>query len=46
MNVVFPDPDAPTRKTNSPFSNSTVMSRRATVEPLYVLVTFSNRIIS
>ncbi len=34
MKVVLPEPDAPTRKTNSPFSISTVMSRRATVEPL------------
>ena len=43
MKVVLPDPTGPTRKTNSPLSISTVQSRSATVEPLYVLVTFSNR---
>ncbi len=43
MKVVLPDPEGPTRKTNSPLSISTVQSRSATVEPLYVLVTFSKR---
>ena len=34
MNVVLPEPEDPTRKTNSPLSISTDMSRRATVDPL------------
>ena len=34
MKVVLPEPDGPTRKTNSPLSMSTEMSRRATVDPL------------
>ena len=34
MNVVLPEPDDPTRKTNSPLSISTEMSRNATVDPL------------
>src|ERR1019366_766299 len=44
MKVVFPEPDGPTRKTNSPLSISTVQSESATVDPLYVLVTFWNLI--
>ena len=44
MKVVLPEPEGPTRKTNSPLSISTEKSPRATVEPLYVLVTFSNLI--
>src|ERR1700730_13744378 len=44
MNVDFPDPDGPTRNTNSPFWMSMQTSRRATVVPLYDLVTWSNRI--
>ena len=44
MNVVLPEPDGPTRKTNSPLSISTLQSFRATVDPLYVLVTFWNLI--
>ena len=44
MKVVLPEPDGPTRKTNSPLSISTVQSFRATVDPLYVLVTFWNLI--
>ena len=41
MKVVLPEPDAPTRKTNSPLSISMSMSRSATVDPpLYDLVTF------
>src|SRR5213078_4650078 len=43
-NVDFPDPDGPTRKTNSPLAMSTEHSRRATVVPLYDLVTFSSLI--
>ena len=34
MNVVLPDPEDPTRKTNSPLSISIDMSRKATVDPL------------
>ena len=45
MKSVLPEPEGPTRKTNSPFSMSTVTSRRATVVPLYDLVTCSNLII-
>ena len=33
-NVDLPEPDAPTRKTNSPFSTSTVASLSATTSPL------------
>src|SRR3954447_16094727 len=44
-NVDFPEPDGPTRKTNSPLAISTDASRSATVVPLYDLVTFSSRII-
>ena len=44
MKVVLPDPDGPTRNTNSPLSISTEQSWRATVDPLYVLVTFWNLI--
>src|SRR6266576_915886 len=42
--VDFPDPDGPTRKTNSPLEMSTEASRSATVVPLYDLVTFSSLI--
>src|ERR1017187_8780144 len=42
--VVFPDPDGPTRNTNSPLSISTQKSLSATVAPLYVLVTSWNLI--
>src|SRR5665213_2368103 len=45
MNVVLPEPDGPTRKTNSPLSMSIDTSRSAMEPLLYVLVTFSNRII-
>src|SRR5260370_75322 len=41
--VDFPDPDGPTRKTNSPFWMSTDTSRTATVQPLQHLATFSSR---
>ena len=43
--VDFPEPDSPTRKTNSPFSTSTLTSSSAgrLVAP-YCLETFSNRI--
>ena len=44
MNVVLPEPEGPTKKTNSPLSISTVQSFRATVDPLYVFVTFWNLI--
>src|SRR5579864_4105473 len=43
-NVDFPEPDGPTRKTNSPLAISTEQSRNATVVFLYDLVTFSRRI--
>src|SRR5580704_19378499 len=43
-NVDLPDPDGPTRNTNSPLPMSTVHSRRATVVFLYDLVTLSSRI--
>src|SRR4051812_5620061 len=43
-NVDFPEPDGPTRKTNSPLAMSTEQSRSATVVPLYDLVTFSSLI--
>src|SRR4051794_22077876 len=42
--VDLPDPEGPTRKTNSPLTISSERSRMATTSPLYVLVTFSNRI--
>ena len=32
MKVDLPEPEAPTRKTNSPLAISTLASRRATVE--------------
>ena len=32
MNVLLPDPEGPTRKTNSPLAISTLAPRRATVE--------------
>src|SRR5947209_20584515 len=44
MNVDLPEPDGPTRKTNSPFWMSTLTSLSATVVPLYDFVTFSNLI--
>ena len=44
MNVDLPEPDGPTRKTNSPFWISRETSFRATTSPLYALVTFSKRI--
>src|SRR4051794_16652741 len=43
--VDLPDPEGSTRKTNSPLTISSERSRMATTSPLYVLVTFSNRII-
>src|SRR5438270_13326089 len=43
-NVDLPEPEGPTRNTNSPFAMSTETSRMATVVPLYDLVTFSSRI--
>src|SRR5258708_3904584 len=42
--VDLPDPEGPTRNTNSPLAMSTEHSRRATVVVLYDLVTFSSRI--
>src|SRR3954452_12717280 len=42
--VDLPEPDGPTRKTNSPLATSKVASRRATTSVLYVLVTFSSLI--
>src|SRR3954469_19932453 len=42
--VDLPEPDGPTMKTNSPLAMSTEQSRRATVVPLYDLVTWSRRI--
>jgi hypothetical protein len=39
MNVDLPEPDAPTMKTNSPFSTSTLTSSRATTPFRYTLVT-------
>src|SRR3546814_856889 len=42
--VDLPDPDAPTRNTNSPLAISTSALRRAGTSPLYVLVTFSSLI--
>src|SRR3984957_7286013 len=42
--VVLPEPEAPTKKTNSPFSISRVMSLSAGEPFLYVLETFSKRI--
>src|ERR1035438_1840173 len=44
--VVLPEPDGPTMNTNSPRGMSTVTSRRAATEPLYVLVTWLKRIMS
>src|SRR5687767_3287559 len=44
MNVDLPEPDGPTRKTNSPFWMSADASRSATTSPLYCLVTFSSLI--
>src|SRR5437588_3951562 len=43
--VDFPDPEGPTRNTNSPLAMSTEASRMATVVPLYDLVTCSSLII-
>src|SRR5256885_12317676 len=42
--VDFPEPEGPTRNTNSPLAMSTEASRMATVVPLYDLVTFSSLI--
>ena len=42
--VLLPDPDGPTRKTNSPLAMSKLASRRATTSEAYDLVTFSRRI--
>src|SRR3954453_14534096 len=42
--VDLPDPDGPTRKTNSPFWMSAFASRRATTSPLYTFETFSSLI--
>src|SRR3954462_12793632 len=42
--VDFPEPEVPTRKTNSPFWMSALASRRATTSPLYTFVTFSSLI--
>src|SRR3546814_14387342 len=42
--VDLPDPDAPTRNTNSPLAISTYALRRAGTSPLYVLVPFSSLI--
>src|SRR5207245_1149240 len=44
--VDFPDPDAPTTKTNSPFSITNVTSRRAVTSGSYTFVTDSNTIIA
>src|SRR4051812_24780958 len=44
--VLLPDPDGPTRKTNSPFWMSALASRRATTSPLYTFVTFSSLIMA
>jgi hypothetical protein len=45
MKVDFPEPVGPTRNTNSCLAMSQDTSRRATTPSLYVLVTFSARII-
>src|SRR3954447_16726565 len=42
--VDLPEPDGPTRKTNSPFWMSALASRSATTSPLYAFVTFSSLI--
>src|SRR3954452_16267160 len=42
--VDFPDPDGPTRNTNSPFWMSALASRSETTSPLYAFVTFSSLI--
>ncbi|KAF0965056.1 hypothetical protein MLGJGCBP_01777 [Rhodococcus sp. T7] len=45
MNVDFPEPDGPIRKTNSPLSTSTLtLSRAGLVEVLYDFDTFSTLI--
>src|SRR5579862_9836526 len=44
--VVLPDPDDPTGKTNSPLVMSRLTLLSAVTDPLYVLVTFSKRIIA
>jgi hypothetical protein len=41
MKVDFPDPEGPTRKTNSPFEISMLMSTRAFTSPRYTLETCS-----
>ena len=43
--VLLPEPEGPTRKTNSPLAMSKLASRRATTSAAYDLVTFSRRII-
>jgi len=43
--VLLPDPEGPTRKTNSPLLISQSASRRATTSPLKTLETFSSLII-
>src|SRR5262245_23968713 len=43
--VDFPEPDGPTRNTNSPLPTSNVTSFRATTSELYFLVTLSSLII-
>src|SRR3954453_14107610 len=42
--VDFPEPEGPTRNTNSPLAMSTEAARMATVVPLYDLVMFSSLI--
>src|SRR5262245_26200056 len=44
--VDLPDPDGPTRKTNSPLSMFAVQPSRALMLPLYTLLTFSKVIIA
>ena len=47
MNVDFPDPDGPIKKTNSPFSIlSETLSRAGRAEDLYCLLTWSRVIIT
>src|SRR5687768_9631702 len=42
--VLLPEPDGPTRNTNSALATSKLASRSAATSELYVLVTFSRRI--
>src|SRR6476646_4616522 len=44
--VDFPEPDGPTRKTNSPLSMLALASRSATTSPLYTLETPSSLIMT